>query len=215
MSAAFGFVSSPRTRDPGFVGSTNNSSKRQSVMIANRMPSQRPVTRGDGASQLGPNANTRPEPVRAPQQSPLPPSQPPRTADAGILGLRCDYLEGEVRHLHAVVIEQGDQIRGGPPLRVGGEVIEPTVEFADAAGRAPQDAASASTGSGVAKGVRVQLLYPMEEVTLAGGRRVIVMRRLQIDPDTAGPKSSWLVVYEHPSLSKGVGKYLVGRYTLS
>lgn len=66
----------------------------------------------------------------------------------------------------------------------------------------------------VPAGAGVHLVYPMHQVTLPYRRAGVVMRRLQVDPQTAQPADSRLVVHQPAAKPGGRARYTVGDFRL-
>lgn len=194
--AAFGFVSAPRNfnRDAMFTGSSSNPSKRATLL---------PRKAGAGGTRPGPPASYA-----------AAPAEPVALAAPGALSpemllKRCEYLEGQVRKLNAMVVDQGDLIRdsAGTGMILKATVVQETLEFP---GETAQ-AAVRSRGVAVAAGETVCLVWPMDKARLPGGEEAVVMQRLAVDPDTAQLTLTWLVLH----MSSGEdGQHLVSDFRL-
>lgn len=204
MHSAFGFIQPPRyMRDPTFTGSSSNPSKRSTVIAT------RPPARAAAADPV----------VRI--NSARPPTTPPVAGAAVLLEKRCAYLEKQCRGLSAQLVDLADAVSSPTaPLRLRARVLRPAAEFPAAAGGTDPAGDIAAAGAQdppplppVPAGTAIHLVYPMHSVQLPSGHAAVVMRRLQVDPHTAQPADSWVVV--HRSAGKGrKARYLVGEFEL-
>lgn len=218
MHSAFGFIQPPRyMRDPTFTGSSSNPSKRSTV-IATRPPARaaaaHPVVRINSARPAT-TAATAPQPQRGVVAA------PPVAGAAVLLEKRCAYLEKQCRGLSAQLVDLADAVSSPTaPLRLRARVLRPAAEFPAAAGGTDPAGDIAAAGAQdppplppVPAGTAIHLVYPMHSVQLPSGHAAVVMRRLQVDPHTAQPADSWVVV--HRSAGKGrKARYLVGEFEL-
>ena len=209
---ALGFVGTPRggaPRDSHFTGSSNNPSKKGSMIAPARPGSSMkrndtaPETKTHSSHEIGTFADSKHHVPPAPATSIY--ALPPSNDDPSMIERRCEYLELLGKRQTTLLSDQNEQIKkledklalqSDDPSLLGwlqATVLKPTTEYH--ASDCECDAPSCNgQGQSVAGGTVVNIRYPMHELSHNGNSRVIMCRR-NVDRVTGQMSISWIVVY--------------------
>ena len=209
-TVALGFVGTPRAsgqRDSYFTGSSNNPSKKGSMIaVARPVPQQRRV------DPTVPNKYSRSPKEVAPPPAPSPIARaentssklaaPPHANNLTMLERRCDYLDLQTKRQTTMIADQSlyiknleDKLVEPSNLFSGwlhGRVLNGTTEYTMTdIGKDPD---CARDGVAVHEGTVVNVCYPMKRLHSEGSTRIVMCRR-RVEPTTGQILTSWIVVY--------------------
>ena len=219
-TVALGFVGTPRAasqRDSYFTGSSNNPSKKGSMIAL-----ARPTAQQKRADATLPNPERKKSddaevpPVRMVRASSEVAAAPPHANDLAMLQRRCDFLELQSKRQITMISDQSEYIKNleekilDPSNQLGwlkGEVLQSTSEYNMT--EMGTDPDCTGDGTVVDKGVVVNVCYPMKMLHSEGGKRIVMCRR-RAEPTTGQILMSWIVVYSGEA-NKEDGRY-VGKF---
>lgn len=203
---ALGFVGTPRgatARDSYFIGSSNNPSKKGSMIaVARPLPQSRRIE-GNVSNAERKKGDVPLNDVSTLAKTPADATTPPHANSLTMLERRCEFLELQAKRQSTTLADQSQYIKNLEEKLVepsnlfcgwlNAMVLQDTLEFLITdIGEEPD---CSGEGAVVDKGAVVNICYPMKMLNGDSGSTRILMCRRRVDPATGQVLMTWIVVY--------------------
>lgn len=210
---ALGFVGTPRgttARDSYFIGSSNNPSKKGSMIAVARPVAQPRRLEGNPSSAEKKKGDMVVNDASTLAKAPADAATPPHANSLTMLERRCEFLELQAKRQSTTLADQSLYIKNLEEKLVepsnlfcgwlNGMVLRDTLEFhITDIGKEPD---CAGEGVVVDKGMVVNICYPMKTWKDDNENTRILMCRRRVDPATGQVLMSWIVVYSGGEVDK-------------